>query len=93
VSDSTPLEATLEATGNIGAHKGKIYKGKIYEEYWLKVDGKIIDLSAGNVKSITVVEPDATEAKELTPNTDSTLWFNVQKLSGDYKYTVVDNIV
>ncbi|RKL63767.1 PEGA domain-containing protein [Thermoanaerobacteraceae bacterium SP2] len=86
VSDSAPLEAAFEATGNIGAQEGKIY-----EEYRLKADGKVIDLSTGNIKSIKVVEPDATEAKELTPNTDSTLWFNVQKLSGDYKYTVVDN--
>lgn len=78
-------EAKLEPTTKIGPHEGKVY-----EEYELKVGDEVIDLSVGNVRKITVLEPNATEPKELTPNTDSTLWFNVQNETGDYMFTVVD---
>ncbi|HHV58323.1 MAG TPA: hypothetical protein GXX50_11285 [Firmicutes bacterium] len=80
------VKASFAATENIGAHDGKVY-----EEYQLVADGKVIDLSAGKVKSITVLEPNAAEPKTLEPNTDSTLWFNVENEGGNYVFTVVDN--
>ncbi|WP_221040204.1 S-layer homology domain-containing protein [Gelria sp. Kuro-4] len=79
-------QGVWEATTGIGAHEGKVY-----EEYALKVGDKVIDLSAGKVKSITVLEPNAAEPKTLEPNTDSTLWFKVEKAAGDYEFTIVDN--
>ncbi|NLB53839.1 MAG: hypothetical protein GX808_13020, partial [Syntrophomonadaceae bacterium] len=50
-----------------------------------------IDLVASNIEKMTVLEPDATEPKTLTVGDDSDpyLWFNVQKESGNYTYTVV----
>lgn len=80
-----PVAATFAPTGNIGSHDGKVY-----EEYQLQACEQVIDLSADNVQSITVLKPGASEATALEPNTDSTLWFNVQNAAGDYAFTVVD---
>ncbi len=78
------IAATMATTGLTGIHGDKVY-----QEFQMKVGDAVIDLSATNVESISVVNPDATEVT-LTPDTDSTLWFNVQKATGDYKYTVID---
>ncbi|MDD2421716.1 MAG: S-layer homology domain-containing protein [Heliobacteriaceae bacterium] len=75
---------TFKATGNVGSHDGKLY-----EEYRFEVDGKQISLAQDQVKAITLQKDDAA-AIELTPNTDSNLWFNVQRESGEYTITVED---
>ncbi|MGE5561048.1 MAG: S-layer homology domain-containing protein [Chloroflexota bacterium] len=67
-----------------------IHAGKVFEEYQLKADDRVIDLSSANVESISVLGPGAAVPEMLTPDTDSTLWFNVQHAAGDYVYTVVD---
>jgi len=81
-----PLPAAstvIESTGQIG-----ISGNKIYQEFAFKVGDAPLDLSSANVESITVAK-DGGEPVPLTPDTDSTLWFNVQKESGIYTYTVV----
>ncbi|MGR6835202.1 S-layer homology domain-containing protein [Syntrophomonas erecta] len=78
------VEGTLDFTGNIGTHDGKVY-----QEYALEVDDKTISLKEDNVKSITLAQNDKMPVV-LTPNTDSSLWFNVQKESGNYTLTVTD---
>mgnify|MGYP000954046783 CR=1 FL=1 len=75
----------LVATGSVGSHAGKVY-----EEYVLKVDGQTVSLAQDNVKSITL-QKDSDAAVQLTANTDSALWFNVQRATGKYTLTVVDN--
>lgn len=77
------VEATWVETGRYGTNGGNVYK-----EYKLMYGGNQISLASGNVTSITVVEP-GNVTKTLTANTDSTLWFNVVKPSGDYVFTIV----
>jgi hypothetical protein len=84
VKEDSVMAGTMEATGNIGSHEGKVY-----EEYVLKVDGETISLDEDNVKAITLQKDDE-KAVELTPNTDTSLWFNVQRESGQYTLTVTD---
>jgi lipoprotein-anchoring transpeptidase ErfK/SrfK len=78
--------ATFKPVDSIGIHDGKVYEG-----YKLMAGEDQIDLVASNIESMTVLEPGATEPKTLTVGDDSDplLWFNVQKATGDYKYTVV----
>lgn len=78
------IPATWNATGQVGHNivDGKAY---VFQEFELLVDGKRISLASDNIKSIKVGD------KELTPNTDETLWMNVLKDSGASKYTIVDN--
>lgn len=78
------IEGTLQPTGKIGTNNGKVY-----EEYALKVDEEIINLDKDNVTSITLALGDD-KPVTLKPNSDTTLWFNVQKETATYKLTVVD---
>lgn len=75
-------EGALTSSGNIGAHNGKVY-----QEFVLKADGKIISLAEDLVESITLGREGTTPAV-LVPDTDTALWFNVQKPSGKYILTV-----
>jgi hypothetical protein len=83
--------ATWKDTGIVGTNTidGKAYVFQGFE--LLDAEGKRIDLVANNIESMTVLEPGASEPKTLTVGDDSDplLWFNVQKDSGEYKYTVV----
>jgi hypothetical protein len=78
------ITGTLEETGNVGSHNSKVY-----EEYVLKANSTEISLAQDNVKSITM-QKEGSDPIELTANTDSSLWFNVQRLSGKYTFSVVD---
>ena len=78
------IAASLKETGKVGGHDGQVY-----QEYIFEVDTKQISLAQDNVKSISL-QKDNADALQLTPNTDSTLWFNVQKPSGKYSLKVVD---
>jgi hypothetical protein len=84
-------EAEWKDTGKVGTNTidGKAYVFQGFE--LLDAEGKRIDLVANNIESMTVLEPGASEPKTLTVGDDSDplLWFNVQKATGDYKYTVV----
>jgi flagellar motor protein MotB len=77
--------AALKETGNVGSHDGKVY-----QEYRLEVDDQPISLAKDEVKSITL-QKEGADAVSLAPDTDSTLWFNVQRETGEYTLTVVDN--
>ena len=83
--------ATWKDTGIVGTNTidGKAYVFQGFE--LLDAEGKRIDLVANNIESMTVLEPGASEPKTLTVGDDSDplLWFNVQKASGEYKYTVI----
>ncbi|MDD4803277.1 MAG: S-layer homology domain-containing protein [Syntrophomonas sp.] len=79
------IEGTLSFTGNIGSHDGKVY-----QEYALEVDDANINLAKTKVKSITL-QKDNSDVVQLSPNTDTTLWFDVQRVSGEYTLRVVDN--
>ena len=84
------LEATWNDTGKVGTNTidetAYVFQG--FE--LLDKDDKRIDLVAGNIAKMTVLDPDAEEAKELSvgDDTDPLMWFNVRKATGDYKYTV-----
>jgi len=78
------LTATWVATGRYGTNLGTVYK-----EFELMYNGQQVPLAQDAVKSITVLEPGAAEPRQLTPDTDDTLWFNVAKKSGEYVFTVV----
>jgi hypothetical protein len=51
--------------------------------------GNVVSLASDNVQSISV--DNGTDTQYLQPDTDSSLWFNVQKPAGDYTYTVITN--
>lgn len=76
--------AVLERTGKVGLHDNKIY-----EEYELVADNEIISLDKDNIAEITLTK-DKEDPVNLTPNTDDTLWFNVQKVSATYVLRVKD---
>jgi len=84
VEKAQAIAGTLKETGKVGGHDGKVY-----QEYTFEVDGKQISLAKDYVKSITL-QKDGADAVNLTPNTDSTLWFNVQRETGKYTLNVVD---
>lgn len=84
VEKAQVVTGTLKETGKAGSHDGKVY-----QEYSFEVDGKQISLAQDYVKSITL-QKDGADAITLTANTDSTLWFNVQRETGKYTLTVVD---
>lgn len=85
VVKSDEEEVTLTSTGSTGGHDGKVY-----EEFVLKVDGEEISLSEDEVESITLRRDGGTPSV-LVPDSDTTLWFNVQKPSGEYTLEVEDN--
>ena len=84
--DKTPqdIDGTFETTSKIGVHDGKVY-----QEYKFVVDAQQVSLAQDNVKSITM-QKEGVDPVKLTPNTDKTLWFNVQRESGKYTIKVVD---
>jgi hypothetical protein len=94
VIDYGHTTAEWKDTGKVGTNTidGKAYVFQGFE--LLDAEGKRIDLVASNIESMTVLEPGATEPKTLTVGDDSDplLWFNVQKATGDYKYTVVTKV-
>ncbi len=85
VKAETVVGAVLTATDNAG-----IRDDKVYVEYRLEANDNQISLAADQVKSITL-QKDNEEPVELTPNADSTLWFNVQRETAEYTLKVVDN--
>lgn len=84
IEKAKAVAGTLKETGKVGGHDGKVY-----QEYTFEVDGKQISLAKDYVKSITL-QKDGADAVTLAPNTDSTLWFNVQRETGKYTITVAD---
>lgn len=76
-------QANWEATGRMGTHNGTVYK-----EYKLSYNKQQVLLDVDHVSKITVEGPTEYGTKELTPNTDTTLWFNVTNPAGDYKFTI-----
>ena len=74
-------EATWNATGGVGTHTiGET--AYIFQEYELKYNGAKVSLHMDEIDSIT------SNGKELTPNEDSTLWFNVRIASSERVYVV-----
>lgn len=72
------VAAALVRTEDVGIHNDKVY-----EEYKLVADGDIIALDADNAENITLTKDDESPVV-LTPDSDSTLWFNVQRESATY---------
>jgi uncharacterized protein YjdB len=83
--DEEVIAGTLEATGRTGGHDGKVY-----EEYVFVVDDEDISLAEDDVDSITL-QKDNGSIVSLDPNSDETLWFDVQRESGKYTITVTDD--
>lgn len=83
--DEEIIAGTLEATGRTGGHDGKVY-----EEYVFVVDDEDISLAEDDVDSITL-QKDNGSIVSLDPNSDETLWFDVQRESGKYTITVTDD--
>ncbi|MEG6615170.1 S-layer homology domain-containing protein [Peptococcaceae bacterium 1198_IL3148] len=82
--DPLVIEGSWNATGRTGFNT-VAEKAYVFQEFELLVDGERISLHKDNVKSIT------SNGKELTPNTDHTLWFNVLAEAGEREFVVVDN--
>lgn len=80
--ESEEIEGTLKAIGRVEANNGRIY-----EAYVLKVNGEVISLSEDDVERITLGREGSTPSI-LVPDEEDTLWFNIQKPSGDYILTV-----
>ncbi len=70
--------AELERTGQVGVHNNKIY-----EEYKLVADDEVISLNEDNIAELSLTKDDE-DPVTLTPDTDDTLWFNVQRETADY---------
>jgi desulfoferrodoxin (superoxide reductase-like protein)/DNA-binding protein len=83
-------EADFESTGNVGIAPDTAgdAAGKIYAEYKMVAEGKDISLAEGNVEYIKVKVGEDGEWKDLTANTDKTLWFNVEAEQGVRYYEV-----
>ncbi|PKM77207.1 MAG: hypothetical protein CVU90_08625 [Firmicutes bacterium HGW-Firmicutes-15] len=84
VEQQQVITGILKATGNVGSNDGKVY-----EEYILEVDASPISLAQDKVKSITL-QKEGSDLIQLSANTDSSLWFNVQRESGKYTLSVID---
>src|SRR5690606_1352195 len=84
-----PIQGSFKATGNVGIAPDTAgdAAGKIYAEYKLVAEGKDISLASNNVEYIKVKVGDG-EWKELTANTDTTLWFNVEAVHGVRSYEI-----
>jgi hypothetical protein len=85
-----PVAANFVSTGNVGIapESAGDAAGKIYAEYKLVADEKDISLAEGNVEYIKVKVGEAEEWEELAPNTDATLWFNLEATEGERTYEV-----
>ena len=81
--EPTPIQASFVSIGNVGIAPDTAGEaaGKIYAEYKLVAEGKDISLASDNVEYIKVKVGDGGWAN-LTPNTDATLWFNVEAATG-----------
>jgi hypothetical protein len=78
-----PIVAQFTATDGIGIapESAGDAAGKIYAEYKLVANEKDISLASDNVEYIKVKVGEG-EWKDLTANTDATLWFNVESEKG-----------
>jgi hypothetical protein len=83
------IKGEFVSTGNVGIAPDTAgdAAGKIYAEYKLVAEGKDISLASGNVEYIKVKVGEG-GWEDLTPNTDATLWFNVEKATGSYEFEV-----
>ena len=83
VTVEEPIAAAFEETGNVGIAPDTAgdAAGNIYAEFKLVAEGTEISLAEGNVEYIKVKVGDGGWAN-LTPNTDATLWFNVEAATG-----------
>lgn len=70
--------AELERTGQVGIHNNKIY-----EEYKLVADDEVISLDVDNIAKLSLTKNDEAPVT-LNPDTDHTLWFNVQRETATY---------
>lgn|GEM_PF-6910099 len=80
---TAPETASLNATGGLGIHEGITY----VEYEMLDAEAAKVSLAAGAVKLIAGKADGQWAA--LTPNTDSTLWFNLAKPVGEYPFLAV----
>ena len=71
---------TTEATG--------FHLGVLYQQFELIAD-EVIDLSDSNIASIIMKDPTGAD-HVLIPDSDTTLWFNVESAAGTYIFTVED---
>lgn len=78
------VAAKLERTGQVGIHEDKVY-----EEYQLVANQKVISLDEDNIAKLNLAKDNGDPVK-LTPNSDDTFWFNVQKESATYVLTAED---
>ena len=83
------IKGEFVSTGNVGIAPDTAgdAAGKIYAEYKLVAEGKDISLASDNVEYIKVKVGEG-GWEDLTPNTDATLWFNVEKATGSYEFEV-----
>jgi len=88
--EPTPIQGSFESTGNVGIAPDTAgdAAGKIYAEYKLVVGDKDISLAKEDEEYIKVKVGKDGEWKELTANTDATLWFNVEAANGVRFYEV-----
>lgn len=77
------VEAKWNATGRVGTNTINDIQ-YLFQEFELLVGNKKLSLHKDDVVSIKV------DGKELTPNTDDTLWFNVLKETGKYEFEIID---
>jgi len=90
ISITAVIQGSLEPTGNVGIAPDTAEEdaaGKIFAEYKLVADSTDISLADNNVEYIKVKVGDG-EWEELTPNTDATLWFNVEAETGERTFKV-----
>jgi hypothetical protein len=85
-----PTEANFISTGDVGIAPDTAGEaaGKIYAEYKLVANEEDISLAASNIEYIKVKVGEDGEWKDLTANTDATLWFNVEADQGVRYYEV-----
>jgi hypothetical protein len=83
-----PRAATVSLVGDVEITTDQYFIIQSYE--LLDESNKRIELDASRVTKVTVLNPGASKATELSvqENSDELLWFDVRKPSGNYKYTV-----
>lgn len=81
---TTVNTATLTPTGNVGAHASTVNE----EFNMTDAANNQVKLDTNDVISITETRPDGTTIR-LTPDSNTTLWFNVQNPAGNYVFDVV----
>lgn len=84
VEEQPVIAGTLSATGSVAGRDGKVY-----EEYTFKVNTELFSLAHTNVKSMTL-QKEGAEVVQLSPGSDSGLWFDVQHESGKYILMAID---